>query len=195
MRTVLVIGIAAAAALVPSVASAIDIPPSTNAPPTGAGTERPRPRPRDRVQEGVQIGAELGSGFSDTYGIGIAGRVGYAFRSGVYAGGRADYFGGHTINNQSAHATFLGGEIGYEFFPSRRFELRPYVFGGPAWVTTVNASATGQAIVEDKASFGLQPGVLVAYHFGDAFVQVDGRYLVTPTPTTLAVFAGGGFGF
>ncbi|MGQ4828119.1 hypothetical protein, partial [Enterococcus faecalis] len=83
-------------------------------------------------------GVEVGSGFSDTYGFGAAVRIGYAFRDGLYLGGRADYFVGQSLDNNTAHAAFVGGEAGYKFFATRRWEIRPYAFAGPAFITTVD---------------------------------------------------------
>lgn len=172
-------------------ARAADLPRSINAPPSGPGTERVTPTGR-AVREGVEASAGLGSGFADTYGLGLEGRVGYTFHQGVYAGGDVQYFVGHTINDNQAHATFVGGDLGYKFFPSRRVEIRPYAFVGPAWITQV--SNTPFQVIS-KVDLAVQPGVLAEYHFGDVFVGGDARYLLTPGPNTLAVLASAGFGF
>lgn len=193
MRKAVFLGVTAVCLSVAGAAGAVDFPRSINDRPAGPGTERPgAPRPY-RVTPGVQADVSLGSGFSDTYGLGVDGRVGYAMANGIYVGGAASYFGGRSIQNQSAHAAFIGGELGYKIFPTRdaRWEIRPYVFAGPAFVTTVS----DVPLTESKTSLAVQPGVLGAYHFGDAFLQVDARYFMTPTPTTLAIFAGAGLAF
>jgi hypothetical protein len=96
------------------------------------------------------------------------------------------------VNDQQAHATFVGGEVGYKIFPDRHVEIRPYAFVGPAWITQV-ASVPFETI--SKVDLGVQPGVLAEYHFGDAFVGGDAHYMLLPSPNTLAVLASAGFGF
>jgi len=64
------------------------------------------------VREGWEANAGIGSGFADTYGLGFEGRVGFTFLRGAYLGGAVQYFIGHSVNDQNAHATFVGGEAG-----------------------------------------------------------------------------------
>jgi hypothetical protein len=182
------------AVVLPSLAAAAEVPRSINEPPRGPGTERPAGPPQRRVREGVSASANVGSGFSDTYGLGVGARAGWSFPNGIYAGGAIEYFAGHTVNNQMAHATFLGGEVGYEVFLTRdgRWELMPFVFGGPAFVKTVQ---TAPFIVETQTSFGIQPGLLTQYRFGNAFIGGEVRGMVTPSPAGLALLASAGMSF
>ena len=165
-------------------------------PPYGPGTEY---RPANRyhsteIVEGLQASAQLGSGFTDPYGLGIGGRIGYTFFHGVYLGGSVSHYFGRTVDtfagSRTEGATFLGGEVGYELYPTYRWEVRPYVFLGPSWMTTVGpfGSTTSTALA-------FQPGLLTAYHFGNVFVSAEGKVHVTPEPIALAVFGGVGLGF
>jgi hypothetical protein len=83
----------------------------------------------------------------------------------------------------SPHNTLLGGEVGLKLFPHYKWELRPYGFAG----TEIPSMGPSQVAVA--------PGFLAAYHFGQGFVDVDGRYLITPNPTTFMLLGGGGFAF
>jgi hypothetical protein len=180
--------------LVPGLARAVEVPSSINAPPTGPGTpspERPAGRPGElNFREGVEAAAAIGTGFSDTYGLGFQGRAGYTFRDGIYAGGSIQYYMGHSINDQQAHALFLGGEAGYKFFPVESLEVRPYVFAGPAFIQQVAPN-----VVTSKPGFAVQPGVVGSYHFGSVFVGADAHYMVLPSPNSFALLATGGVGF
>jgi len=175
--------------------AAVDVPSSINAPPTGPGTpEQLNARGQGTaLREGIEANVGIGTGFADTYGLGLEGRIGYTFRQGVYAGGNVQYYVGHSVNDQSAHAAFVGGELGYKFFPNDRVEIRPFVFAGPAFITQVAAAPVVESI--STTGFALQPGVIAMYHFGDAFIGGDAHYMITPGPNTLGVFANGGFGF
>jgi hypothetical protein len=174
---------------------------STNPAPTGldqppAGPDAEQVTPLTpygtTVREGLEGAVGIGTGFSDTYGVGLEARVGYTFRGGIYAGGAVEYYQGHSLDTESAHATFVGGEVGYRIFATRQLEIRPYVFGGPAFVTQIQSVPF---FVDSGTSFAIQPGGLVTYHFGRAFVGGDARWLVTPNPATLAILASGGIGF
>jgi hypothetical protein len=146
-------------------------------PPRGAGTEVGVSRSYYpvRVHEGTQIAGFLGVG----YGVGVGGRLGYAFASGVYAGGSFTFFEGN--------ASFLGGELGYKFFPGYRWELQPYIFAGPAFVR-VGDSGFGRP---DAATvLAVQPGLLGAYHFGTAFISAEMRGYIAPNPGALAFLGG-----
>jgi hypothetical protein len=134
----------------------------------------------------------VGSGFTDTYGLGVSGRVGYTLRQGIYLGGAVQYFFGQSVNDQSSHATFVGGEAGYKFFPVDQVEVRPYAFVGSAFITEVSANPV---TTTSKADAAVQPGLIGMYHFGDAFLGADAHIMITPSPNTLAVLASGGFGF
>jgi hypothetical protein len=195
MRTSIIciaIAIGGSLASVPVAAHATDMPQSINTPPSGPGTERITPQGRRVIREGLEASAGLGSGFADTYGLGLEGRIGYTFRQGLYAGGDVQYFIGHSVNDQQAHATFVGGELGYKFFPTRRVEVRPYAFLGPSWITQV---AANPFVTNSKVDVAVQPGILAEYHIGDIFVGGDAHYMLTPQPNTLAVLASAGFGF
>jgi hypothetical protein len=190
-------GAALAAALgvafLSSPARAQQFPSSINSPPNGAGTpEEAGARGGGPLRPGVEASVALGTGFADTYGLGFAGRVGYTFRNGVYAGGAGQYYIGHSIDDQQAHAAFVGGEVGYKFYPTGALEVRPYAFVGPAFITQV---ASGPVRTLSKADLGVQPGVLAMYHFGDAFIGGDAHVMLMPSPNTLALLASGGFGF
>ena len=184
------ISTAAAAATAPNATE--PAPSGLNTPPSGAGTERQQPEKVGGVRPGPEGGVGLGTGFSDTYSIGMEARVGYTLRDGIYGGAALQYFAGTSVNGNSNHATFVGGEIGYKVFATNRFEIRPYVFLGPSFITQVQ----GNPFFKDSnTSFAVQPSVLLMYHFGHAFVGGDGRWLVTPTPATFALFASGGISF
>jgi hypothetical protein len=182
----------AVTALAPASASAQSI----NTPPYGPGTEArpPTRRSSERVVEGWQASAQLGGGFTDTYGVGLGARLGYTLSPGVYVGGAVTHYFGNSVNtavgNESAHATFFGGEVGYEFYPGSRWELRPYVFVGPSWIRTASLAGT-----DSKTRLALQPGALVAYHFGNFFVSGEGKVHATPDPTAFTLLAGAGVGF
>jgi hypothetical protein len=148
-------------------------------------------------RQGLEAAAGLGTGFSSTYGIGVQGDVGYTWAQGIVAGGEAQYFQGQTVNDQSSHATFVGGKVGYKIFPSRKVEVRPYAFVGPAFITTVTPSSNpSQPNVVSKTDLAVQPGVIAQYHFSDAFyVGGDAHYMLTPSPNTLALMATAGLSF
>jgi hypothetical protein len=148
-------------------------------PPRGAGSEISPQRAGDayRVYEGTEIGGFIGGG----YGLGVGGRLGYSFSSGVYAGGQFTYF--------AENASFFGGELGYKFFPGYHWELRPYAFMGPAFI---RVGTTGFGRASADTVFAFQPGLLGAYRFGPAFLSAELRGYVTPNPGALAVFAGAG---
>ena len=152
---------------------------------------------RPPYRQGLQAEAGLGSGFSSTYGLGIAGDVGYTWSPGIIAGGGVQYFQGQTVNGESSHATFVGGEAGYRLFPTRKVEMRPYAFVGPAFITTVSPTANpNQPNVVSKTDVAVQPGVRAQYHFSDAFfVGGDAHYMLTPSPNTVAVMADAGLAF
>ncbi len=179
--------------LLPPAARAQELPSSINEPPHGPGTpEAVTPRGRVLVRPGVEAMAALGTGFADTYGLGFEGRVGYTFRDGIYAGGAAQHFLGHSVNDQQAHATFFGGEVGYKLYPTDTLEVRPYAFVGPAFITQV---ASNPFTTISKTDLAVQPGVLGMYHFGEAFVGADAHVMLLPSPNTVALMATGGIGF
>jgi hypothetical protein len=197
MRNLVVFAVVASTlSCVAGAASAAVLPPSIHRPPAGAGTEAEQPGAPSAgpVREGMQTDVDLGSGFRDTYGLGVEARLGYATSNGAYFGGAVQYFAGNTVNAESAHATFLGAEAAYKIFPTtdKRWEIRPYVFGGPAFVTTVTPYPLTTI---SRTALALQPGLVGAYHFGNGFLQIDARYFVTPAPTTVAVFGGAGLAF
>jgi hypothetical protein len=174
-----------------TLARAQEVPSSINQPPAGPGTEQPSARAPAGLRPGIEASAGLGSGFSDTYIGGIEGRVGYTLRQGVYAGGAVQHFVGHSVHDQSAHATFVGGEIGYKAYPTPAIEVRPFVFVGPSFITQVTSDGTAIS----KVDLAVQPGVIGMYHFGSAFVGADVHYMLYPAPNTIAAMASAGFGF
>jgi hypothetical protein len=142
------------------------------------------------MREGIEAAAAIGTGFADTYGLGFEGRVGYTFKQGIYAGAAVQQYVGHSINDQQAHASFVGGEAGYKYYPTESLEIRPYAFVGPGFITQVSPSGT-----LSRTDLALQPGVVAMYHFGALFVGADAHVMVLPSPNTLAVLASGGIGF
>jgi hypothetical protein len=105
-------------------------------------------------------------------------------------GGNVQGYWGNSSGDQRAHATFFGAELGYKFFPIAALEVRPYVFGGPAFISQVSSTSENS-----KTSFAVQPGALVSYRLGQAFVGADGRIMATPTPNSAALMLIGGAGF
>jgi hypothetical protein len=149
-------------------------------PPRGAGSEIGVTHPGDpyRVYEGTEIGAFVGGGHG---GLGLGGRIGYAFNSGVYAGGAYTFY--------TENASVLGGELGYKFFPGYHWELRPYVFAGPAFIG-VGDRGFGRSTTETVLA--VQPGVIGAYRFGNAFLSAELRTYLTPDPGAVTAFGGAG---
>jgi hypothetical protein len=192
----LITGSLTAVLLAPVAAPAQEDFPTINQPPQGAGTEAPTATPgRPRVREGIEAGAQLGTGFTDTYGLGFGARVGFTFGFGAYVGGSLTHYIGNSVEtltaDESAHATFLGAEGGYKLFVAERWEIRPYLFLGPGFLTSVEQNPF---FSESKTRLALQPGLLTAYHFGQFYVSLEGKAHVTPTPTALTVLAGAGLG-
>jgi len=134
------------------------------------------------IHPGAQIEGNFGSGFSDTYNIGFGARLGFTTSQGIYLGGDLEHYIGKDVVG-SPHSTFLGGEAGLKIFPTYRLEVRPYAFLGADIPSNGNTA------------FAFAPGVVGAYHFGAAFVDVDARYLVTPSPSTFMLTGGVGVGF
>ena len=128
---------------------------------------------------GVEMGGYAGVG----YGVGAGGRIGATSVPGVYLGGSFTYY--------TQNATFVGGELGYKFWPGYRWELRPYVFMGPAFLR-VGSDGFGRRADQPEVVFGFQPGFLAAIHFGQAYISGEGRVYVTPNPGALAFLGGVG---
>jgi len=198
MRIRMAFAIASTALLAPAIASAFSFPTSFNERPRGAGTERPEQTPGQRLEKGLEAEAFIGSGFTSTYGLGYGGRLGYTLGPGVYVGGAISYYQGKAVttpNGSAANsATWVGGELGYKLYPgNEHWEVRPYVFAGPAIVR----SARGDVfpIQETTTRFGVQPGLLGAYHFGNAYISAEGRYHITPSPAAFTLLAGAGLAF
>jgi hypothetical protein len=154
-------------------------------PPYGPGTENGPRRVGDeyRVREGAEAGAQVGAGFENPYGLGVGARLGYSFHPGVYVGAAYTHFFGAS---PLAHADFFGGELGYKFFPTERWELRPYAFLGPAFIATEDYAT--------RTHLAFQPSLLTAYHFGAVYISAEGRGLVTPEPAAFALLGGVGIG-
>lgn len=146
--------------------------------PEGAGTDAGTAGGERRTVEGVEMAAFAGGG----YGVGIGARIGYTFAPGVYVGGQGtDYANG---------VAFLGAELGYKLFVSEHWELRPYVFAGPAFIRAGDGAFGRSSTVTEMA---VQPGFLGAYHFSNVFLFGEARAHVAPSPGALALFAGIGF--
>jgi hypothetical protein len=197
MRAQVVVQIVSLALLLPLAAAAqrtasgAGTPTAPGVPAEAIGKEGP-------TTTGIQTEGLLGTGFSGTYGLGLGARVGYALDNGLYAGGGGTYFIGHHVETAmasgSAYAWFLGGELGYIFYPTkdRTVTIRPFVFGGPGVVRTID-EVPFRAV--KAVGFAIEPGVLGAYHFGHGFVSAEARYHVSPTPGAFALFLGGGLAF
>jgi hypothetical protein len=195
--------LAAGAVLVvrPPLARAAVPPTSVNTPPSGPGTEQvTRTGRREGITPGWEASGGIGSGIAGTYAFGLEARLGYTLPLlpvGLYLGADAQAFWGNTAVDQQAHATFLGGEVGVKTYPLpwaplRAVELRPYVFLGPAFVSQVSADRAGD---RSTTALGVQPGVLAAYHLGNAFAGADVRLMANPQPVSTAIMASGGWGF
>jgi hypothetical protein len=53
----------------------------------------------------------------------------------------------------------------------------------------------GHASVDAAALLIPITGAVAAYHFGQGFIDIDGRYLVTPNPPTFMLLGGAGIAF
>jgi hypothetical protein len=193
----MVVVLAALSISISAEAQPIVVPNSINAPPAGPGTEAPRGAPAGtRTVPGYDAAIQLGGGFTDTYGFGIGARLGYTTSMGAYIGANLIHYFGHTVDTstgqESAHATFVGAEGGYKFFATRNWEVRPYIFAGPAFITSVDSNPF---MKQSITRFAVQPGLVAAYHAGSFFVSAEGKYHVTPSPTAFTIFGGAGLGF
>ncbi|MGA7118617.1 MAG: outer membrane beta-barrel protein [Polyangiaceae bacterium] len=164
--------------------------------PSGPGTEQvDQEGQRKGVVPGWEASGALGTGFSDTYGVGIGGRVGYTLPVGVYLGGQLQAYWGQNNGGQTGHATFVGAEVGYKIYPLNTLsglEFRPYVFGGPAFISQSTSDAP---YVKSKTGFAVQPGALTLFHIGQAFLGADFHFLATPSPFGAALLGSAGAGF
>jgi hypothetical protein len=164
--------------------------------PSGPGTEQfDQEGQRKGVMPGWEASGIMGTGFSDTYGLGIGGRVGYTLPVGVYLGGQMQAYWGQNNGGQTGHATFVGVEAGYKIFPLNALsglEFRPYVFGGPAFISQSTSDAP---YVKSKTGFAVQPGALTVFHIGQAFLGADFHLLTTPSPFGAALLGSAGAGF
>jgi hypothetical protein len=133
----------------------------------------------DRYREGIEVAGYAGVG----YGVGVGGRVGVTLPPEIYLGGAFTYYSGN--------AAFLGGEVGYKFWPGYRWELRPYLFMGPAFLR-VGDQGFGRRPDQANVVLAFQPGFLGAYHFGPAYILAEGRVYVSPSPGALAFLGGVG---
>jgi hypothetical protein len=129
--------------------------------------------------QGAEIAGYAGGG----YGVGVGARMGGTLDPGVYLGGAFTYYTGN--------ASFLGGELGYKFWPGYRWELRPYAFLGAAFVR-VGDEGFGRNADEPAVVVAFQPGFIAAYHLGAAYISIDGRAYVAPNPGALALLGGVG---
>jgi hypothetical protein len=159
--------------------------------PQGPGTEQKDATGRTiGIRPGWEGSIGAGTGFSGTYAAGMDARVDYTLDFGLVLGGAVQGFWGNSAGDQRAHATFFGPELGYKFFPIAALEVRPYAFVGPAFITQVSSTSTNS-----KTSFAAQPGGMILYHIGQAFVGGDLRFMATPSPNSAALMATGGAGF
>ena len=133
-------------------------------------------------REGGELGVYAGGG----YGVGIGGRLGATFYPGLYLGGAYTFYTGN--------ASFAGGELGYKFWPGYRWELRPYMFLGAAFLRVGN-EGFGRSPADPEVVLAFQPGMIAAYHFGAAYVDLEGRAYVAPNPGALALLGGLGVNF
>jgi len=193
MRTTVAIAVtlAGVALAVSSRTALAGFPSGFDTKPQGPGTEQ-----KDAAGHtiGIRPGWEgslgAGTGFAGTYAAGMSARVDYPFGFGLLVGGNVQGYWGNSAGDQRAHAAFFGPEVGYKFFPIAALEVRPYAFAGPAFITQVSSTSTNS-----KTNLAVQPGGMVLYHIGDAFVGGDLRLLATPGPTSAALMATGGAGF
>jgi len=130
-------------------------------------------------REGAELGGYAGVG----YGVGVGGRLGVTLHPGIYLGGAFTYYSGN--------AAFVGGELGYKFWPGNRWELRPYVFLGPGFVR-VGDDGFGRRPGDPDVVLAFQPGFLAAYHFGAAYISGEGRVYAAPNPGAVALLGGVG---
>jgi hypothetical protein len=196
ISTPILSALAAGAGLVgrPTVTRAATEPTTINTPPSTPGAERTGARvPRERgFAPGWEAGGGVGTGFAGTYAFGVEGRVGYTLPLGVYVGGNAQAYWGNSAGDQTAHATFLGGEVGYKYFVRTPLEVRPYVFLGPAFITQVSDNPP---TANSHTGFAVQPGLLGLYHAGNVFLGGDFRFMTTPGPVSVALMGSGGGNF
>jgi len=129
--------------------------------------------------QGVEVEGYAGAG----YGIGAGARLGTTVVPDVYLGGAFTYYTGNAV--------FLGGELGYKFWPGRRWELRPYLFMGPAFAR-VSDEGFGRRPGQSEVLLAFQPGFIGAYHFGPAYLAMEGRAYVAPNPGALVLLGGVG---
>jgi len=183
--------IASVAFLAAASAAAVDVPNSLTAPPYGPGTSEDQPSTKARAVAGPDAQALIGGGFGD-YGFGLGARVGYTFNPGIYAGASTTYYFGRGVQGATGESTtyaFLaGGELGYKIFPTERWELRPYAFVGPSVMKNLNDAGVPQT----HTRFVFYPGLLGAYHFGNAYISAEARTYIAPNPSALALMAGFG---
>jgi len=128
---------------------------------------------------GAEIAGYAGAGA----GVGVGARLGGTFYPGVYLGGAFTYYTGN--------ASFVGGELGFKFWPGYRWELRPYAFLGAAFLR-VGDEGFGRSANEPDVVLAFQPGFIAAYHFGAAYISADARAYVAPNPGALALLGGVG---
>jgi hypothetical protein len=134
------------------------------------------------IHPGAQLEGHVGTGFSDVYNVGVGARLGFTTDAGIYLGGNLEHFiGSNTIG--TPHNTLVAGELGIKLYPTYRLELRPYGLAG------------AEIPSNGGTSVAVAPGLVAAYHFGSAFVDVDGRYVVNPAPQTFMLIGGVGLGF
>lgn len=143
------------------------------------------PRPPARVEQRISAEAFGGSGISSRYGAAYGARVGYTTPQRIFIGADATRYQGRAHN---ASETVLGGDIGMRFFPTSRFEVRPYALVGAAIENAIGGGSS-------TTRFALQPGLFGAYHLGAAYLGAEGRVQVAPTPAAASLLGTAGLTF
>jgi hypothetical protein len=168
----------------PVLAGALLVSRSSQAATVVAGMpEREGPALGTGIAPGAQLEGHVGTGFNDVYNVGFGARLGFTTDAGIYLGGNLEHFIGSGLPGGTPHNTLVAGELGMKLYPTYRLELRPYGLAGALIPANVNTQ------------LAVAPGLVAAYHFGAAFVDVDGRYVVTPGPQTFMLIGGAGIGF
>lgn len=147
--------------------------------------ERPA-RPPAAVENRISAEAFGGSGINSRFGAAYGARVGYTMPSRVFLAADATRYQGRAGSSE----TMLGGDVGMRFFPTARFEVRPYTFVGAA---LERAGTSPEGV--NRTRFGLQPGIFAAYHLGSAYLGAEGRVQVAPTPAAASLLGTAGLTF
>lgn len=144
---------------------------------------------------GVSFGGALGTGTSNSYGLGLGVRGGYTFPSRLYVGGIGAYHFGNKESFQDnsirRSSWYVGPELGYDIGAGPLL-VRP-VMGLGLGYTTGEISGPGIATTNDtKPKLFLSPGAEVMYPIGNFYVGADGRYMYMRDNDAITLFATGG---